>query len=148
MSLFKIKGTILGSAIGDALGAPLEILTKDVIEKNFPTFTHKNPKYVLPLPGRRQDAGYKAGEWTDDTQLMLPIIEAIIEEGHLNPNTIANKYTTVFISEPLRGWGRSTIKSVENLCAANSWLVSSDEGLGIGNGAAMKSAPLGIYLHY
>src|SRR5690606_1254487 len=141
----KVIGTILGSAIGDALGAPLEIYTKEFIAENFPNFK-ENGVYVdcLPDSSRKKD-GHQKGQWTDDTQLMLPMLDAYLEDECFNPNTIANKYLTEFLKGP-RGWGRSTIKAVENLAISESWMHSADHGLGIGNGAAMKAAPLGIYL--
>lgn len=135
----KFRGAIIGTAIGDALGAPLETMWADDIAKNYPQFNEETCEYVSK--GAR-----KKGEWTDDTQLMIPTAWSIIFKSGIHPADIAQQYVELTKNEEKRGWGRSTIQSVQRLSEGSQWFEASEESLGIGNGAAMKAAPLGLTL--
>lgn len=142
----KYIGTILGSAIGDALGAPLEMMWKQDIAKACPDFI-KNKDYVAAPSGtRRAKEGWESGKWTDDTQLMIPVGWSVIYKGGIDIQDISEQYVSIFNTEELRGWGRSTIASVTKLTKGVYWSEASDEVYGTGNGAAMKAAPLGLVL--
>lgn len=143
----KFVGCIVGAAIGDALGAPLESLSKEAIDKHFKHFNYEKCDYVEPLKGsRRIEEGVMKGMYTDDSQLTRATIWSIIYKGGINPQDIADQYAHVFQTEILRGWGRSTIQSVESFISGKPWHEAAQESVGIGNGCAMKAAPLGLVL--
>ena len=66
MELDRYRGSILGLATGDALGAPLEF---------------KRPGSFEPVSGMTDGGafGLRAGQWTDDTSLALCLSESLIE---------------------------------------------------------------------
>ena len=61
-------GAIVGLAVGDALGAPVEFCRRDTFE---------------PVTGMRAGGYFKlpAGAWTDDTAMALCLAESLIEQG-------------------------------------------------------------------
>lgn len=59
----RIRGALLGLAVGDALGAPLEAATPDEAARAV--------RRGLEMTGGR------AGEWTDDTAMALALAESI-----------------------------------------------------------------------
>ena len=64
----KIKGSLYGFAIGDAMGATTEFMTKESIKKQYCKVTDIIGGGWLHL---------KSGEVTDDTQMMLCVCDAI-----------------------------------------------------------------------
>jgi len=142
----RYRGSILGTAIGDALGAPFECMKKEDIIKQYPVIY----KYIDPGKVDRQKGLFqnvrKVGQWTDDTQLMRPILWSIICLGYICPQDIAGLSLGVYREEELRGWGKSTRGAIKRLADGVPWTRAADTSLGLGNGVAMKAAPLGCYL--
>ena len=66
MSLDRYRGSILGLAVGDALGAPVEF---------------KRPGSFEPVTGMSSGGafGLRPGQWTDDTSLALCLAESLVE---------------------------------------------------------------------
>ena len=68
----KIRGCLLGVAIGNALGAPFEHLlpgeTNQAIERSGGRIIDIHPYWCCP-----------AGAWTDDTGMTLASVRALIE---------------------------------------------------------------------
>jgi ADP-ribosylglycohydrolase len=143
----KYRGAILGTAIGDALGAPLECLSKDAINKQLPdgNWNYLTPNSIVRPPEIFQNVKTD-GQWTDDTQLMRPILWSLINNNSINPAEIAKLTQKVYENEELRGWGGSTKVSIQRLSKGTPWFRASEFTHGCGNGVAMKAAPLGLYL--
>lgn len=134
----RIRGSILGTAIGDALGAPFEMMSREQISNIICSLTeyHENVAHPELSPG----------QWTDDTQLMRPILWSIIKDNAIVPYGIAQFTKQVFEQEQLRGWSKSVTSAAKRLSRNVPWYDAANESIGVGNGVAMKAAPLGIYL--
>ena len=89
--LDKYIGAIIGTAIGDALGVPMETMWAADIAKTYPTFNWETCDYVAPASGRRLEDGTQKATWSDDTQLSIPIIESIIAKRCIHPADIAKR---------------------------------------------------------
>jgi poly(ADP-ribose) glycohydrolase ARH3 len=124
----------------------MEMMDAAHIENTYPEFNSKACSFVDAKTGRRAKDGYQRGQWTDDTQLMIPIAWSIIRQDSIDPKDIANEYAVLFNKEPRRGWGRSTVAVAERLADGVPWNEAANEAFGKGNGAAMKCAPLGLML--
>jgi len=133
----RIRGAILGTAIGDALGMPAEGLKPESIQKYY----GKIKGFRSPNPKRRRIHDLKRGQWTDDTQLMLAIGESIIECGGINYENIMQRHVEAFSER--RGWGKATTNSVQRYISGAQW---NDSGMidAAGNGPPMKIAPIGV----
>jgi poly(ADP-ribose) glycohydrolase ARH3 len=132
----KYVGAILGTAIGDALGCPMETMSAKDIAIKYPNFGYEDGRYISSLTR-------KAGSWSDDHQLSAATTKSIIKMGCIVPHDIAYEYTK--ISER-RGWGRSTIEAVDRLIDGVPWFDASETVLGIGNGVSMRMASAGLVL--
>ena len=132
----------LGIYIGDALGMPVESWTPARIAE---TYGFVND--FLTPDGHKWFSGQAAGTYTDDTQLSIAVAEGIIEEP-LSMDA-QKKHHVAALKETTSGWGNTTRNAVRNLANGAHWSKSGigGEGSGLGNGVAMKIAPLGAYLY-
>ena len=125
----RFEGCIIGGVIGDAFGSGYE---NEVKEKEDTFYLFGKPEIKEP-------------NWqiTDDTQLTLATIEAIIEDEKINPETIANQLLKYYKQRKIRGIGASTLKSLKELSFGGHWSQVGRRGeYAAGNGAAMRIAPI------
>src|SRR6476620_7648595 len=73
----RFLGCLLGCAVGDALGAPYEGL-----------WSHSIPDAETLLSGFAEFEGFPPGQYTDDTQLSLATVEAILDAGDVIPAVV------------------------------------------------------------
>src|SRR5437868_7992566 len=86
----RARGCLLGLAVGDALGAPLEGLSPQQIRAHYGTVDDyvdgvrawKKKPYRWRLPGL----------YTDDTQQALALADCLIERGRIDPGHLAETY--------------------------------------------------------
>lgn len=83
-----IRSCLLGGAIGDALGMPLEQLPETIVRENFtiPIEHYNDPVEGAPC----YRFGLKKGMYTDDTQAVRASAREIAKHGSLSPTIIAN----------------------------------------------------------
>lgn len=76
----RCRGTLIGLAVGDALGAAVEFMS---------------PGSFAPVTGYRTGGphGLEAGEWTDDTSMALALADSIASSGW-NLNDQATRYAS------------------------------------------------------
>lgn len=75
----KAIGTVVGSIVGDALGAPLEFSRRDVK----PKVTSMLGGGVFNLP---------IGGWTDDTSMILAAMKSLIDSRGFNPSNMQENF--------------------------------------------------------
>lgn len=101
----KIKGAIYGQAIGDALGLGTEFMDDSFMKLAYPQgFCHYDQIFQDEHRCR-----WKKGEWTDDTDMMLCIANAIIKDKGVKLTTIANNFKAWASGVPM-GIGAQTYK--------------------------------------
>jgi len=83
---------MLGAAIGDALGMPQETLP--------PSLSRLGEGYGKPLR-RHPNEGLRAGQFTDDTQMMLCAAE-LLAEGKFTPKEYGKKLSLMHTARRLR----------------------------------------------
>ena len=150
-------GTLLGCAIGDSLGMPVETWKPEQIRK----YHGRIERLVAPIPPTDKDGkvvskdeygkirpirDFKKGEYTDDTILTLALAESIIEMKGLDLNHIAKTQLEAFQARRQNGgFGWTTKTAFEKLEQSESPLTT---GLheGIGNAPPMKMSPIGLYM--
>jgi ADP-ribosylglycohydrolase len=130
-----VLGALLGTAVGDALGMPIEGLS------------HQNVRtYYLGIKEYRADEQRKdldAGQWTDDTQFTFAVARAYATAGRGDwPQAAADAY--VALQPEARRWGPTTTAAVDRLADG-----TAPEDAGGADrptdGAAMRAAPLGLW---
>lgn len=127
----RFLGSMLGTGLGDALGAPHEggILGWMLWQ----ALSSKEPGLL---------------RWTDDTEMAMGLAESLIERRGLDADHLAKLWAQRM--EPLRGYGPSARKILSLVRAGEDWRLVRrrvfPEG-SYGNGAAMRAAPLGLFYH-
>jgi len=81
-------GCLYGQAIGDALGFASEAMTKEDVRSTYPNGISKYSDIIQD--DRRK--GWPIGFWTDDTEMMLLILDSIVEDNDINLLTLAKKF--------------------------------------------------------
>jgi ADP-ribosyl-[dinitrogen reductase] hydrolase len=136
----RYRGTLLGLAVGDALGAPLEFLDRNEIATRYGA--------VRDMIG----GGWlntQPGEFTDDTQMALAIARSIVRQRGVDPADIANLFLSWFDSHP-KDIGNTTKRSLLHLAAGVPWSEAGKRtlvelgGSAPSNGSLMRSAPIAL----
>lgn len=139
----KVKGMLVGGAIGDALGRPVESMSFAQSCENYPDGI---TDYVSPK-NNKWFKDKKKGVITDDTQLTVSMMKALIRGNGCSMAQIA-RYHVLAMNESMSGWGGSTRDAVKKLAKGVSWLESGKSkkaNRGLGNGAPMKIAPMAAW---
>jgi ADP-ribosylglycohydrolase len=113
-----------GLSVGDALGA----------------------QYFVPgnVPGRLPDGVWP---WTDDTEMACSIVAELRSRGRIDQDALAMAFAQR--CEPYRGYGGGAVVILHEIRDGRPWreaAAAAFDGAGsMGNGAAMRVAPLGAY---
>ena len=137
-------GCLYGQAIGDALGLGSEFMSKDEVIKNYPDGL-KNYDQIIQDAHRRR---WAKGAWTDDTDMMLCILEGF-ENGRFNSHQVAPNFKDWFNGEPM-GIGSHTYKVLcmgdyveqPEMCSKLWWDLSRQQSAA--NGALMRTSVVGL----
>lgn len=144
----RFAGCLLGGAIGDALGMPAEGLTREQIRAAWGWLD----RFADPAPDSLCRT-LRAGQYTDDTQLALLLVESLLDHGTAaepewaaNPEDFGRRVAEWHRrgAHAGRGPGVTCLRAAGNLARGVTW-----EEAGIfaaGNGTAMRAAPLGLWL--
>jgi len=161
MNVEKYSATLVGCAVGDALGMPVESWPKARIKKHCGRITEMmDPIILRDENGERltkDEFGkihhwteiFSKGEYTDDTILTLAIAESIIERGILDLYHITQKQLDIFQEfEQGRskcGFGGTTKAAFANILNGVLPTKSGVKGAP-GTGPPMKMAPVGMWM--
>ncbi len=138
--LSRFRGSLLGLAVGDALGAPVEFEPRG----SFP-----------PITGYRGGGPFNlgAGDWTDDTSLTLCLAESLVERRGFDPRDQVERY--------VRWWreghmsctgncfdiGNTTKWSLQRFIdTGDPYSGPTDPGKA-SNGSLMRLAPVPLFFH-
>ncbi|MFH1440071.1 MAG: ADP-ribosylglycohydrolase family protein [Candidatus Woesearchaeota archaeon] len=139
----RITGCIIGGAIGDALGMPVEGISHQD-RFNFGRIT----KYESPKQGTLASRkGLKAGYYTDDTQMLIQIMKSIIKMHTVDFVDIAEHFRVLYESRKLRLAGRTTQLALKNLYKNIDWKKSGVSD-GAGNNPATRVAPIALFSRF
>ena len=140
----RLSGLILGSAIGDALGMPVEGLDNDQTLRAIHRLGGIR-HFVAPQPHvLRSLRRLRPGCWTDETQLVLEITRSIIEYRTLDYDGVSLAMVRAFENLELRGWDPVTKQGCRRLAQGTHRLRSGKLG-GDGNAVAARIAPIAAW---
>jgi len=143
-ALYKIRSVVLGHAVGDALGVPVEFCSREELDRE-------------PIDGMRGFGSYPyaAGAWSDDTSMSLCALDSLAK-GKIDWDEIMQnfrlwidngEYTSV--GECFDA-GRTCIKAILNYLAFHTPATESggmDENSN-GNGSLMRILPFVLFAEY
>ena len=130
----RFLGCLLGCAVGDALGAPFEGL-----------WSHSIPDESTLLAGVAEFEGYPRGQYTDDTQLSVATVQAIVKAGDVIPAEVARAIARLWKSTSVVGPGGAFTRAAHHFLAHGDWTICGAPLGQAGNGTAMRTAVLGLF---
>ncbi|MDD5382625.1 MAG: ADP-ribosylglycohydrolase family protein [Candidatus Margulisbacteria bacterium] len=136
----RLAGCLLGMAIGDMVGRPLEFLSRDEIRQHFgypvnDLVVSKNPQIAF-------------GQFSDDTELALMLTEAIRPKLGFQPDVFAgylaeHVYQIDTGAVPNHGFGAATMRAGRYLYYGIPW---TESGIDVSTcGPVLRVEPLAIY---
>jgi len=150
----KFKGTMIGSALGDAIGELVLYLHSEGVAKH--KIDHSiTIKSILASIKETDQLKY-----TDDTAMAIGIAESLCGTDYINDDHITERFCANYNYNPGRGYGPNT-ETI--LCMINELHTTRQEATekvnklfhkadhtgegSCGNGAAMRINPAGIFFH-
>ena len=136
----RVVGSIVGLAVGDALGAPFEFRRARDIPSPFPAF-------------ERPWMGHPPGTWTDDTAMARNLWSSLISTGgELDTTDVLRRHLAWLATGPpdvgnltrrVLGWAAQGVPD-----PARRYVEERGPEVSAGNGSVMYCAPLGVaYAH-
>ena len=128
-SIERARLALEGLSLGDAFGQQ---------------FFHADPAWIVKrtLPPR-------PWRWTDDTAMALSIVDVLREFGRIEQNELAERFASRFVADPNRGYGAGAQRILLQIDEGADWRDATRTAFAgqgsMGNGAAMRVAPLGAY---
>jgi len=170
---FRLESSMLGLALGDALGFLVEGLPRNEATKYVEniilegkvceysihkSFGHGHLRYCK----LSKESAFRFGQYTDDTQCCRELMRSIVNNGgKFEPKAYARRLITLFSeSDLLRnksipfdnitgivGYGETTRNSTQNLQDGIPWELAGTFEKSQGNGGCMRVGPIGA-LYY
>ena len=152
MNRNTLFGMVIGGAIGDAWGMPVETWSPERIREVYPNgitnfIPPKDHKWYDPIKT-------PAGTTTDDTQLTIATMKGLISGSKKSGATFSNYMDSIAHEHcmaaraTMDGWGTTTRDAVRRLTNGVRWDQSgktSEANRGTGNGVPMKCSPLAAW---
>ena len=127
----SLQGLAIGDAFGDSFFGNYEQILTHI-------HTRTIPKTTL-------------WEFTDDTVMGIGILQHLQQYGQVQPDQLAQTFALNYNKDPKRGYGATARRLLEDVQAGGDWKILSPavfDGQGsMGNGAAMRAAPLGAFFY-
>lgn len=136
----RFRGTLLGLAAGDALGAPADFLSAEQIAERYGVITEM-------IGGGCHEVD--PGETTDATDMMLCLADSLAETGEFDPQDVMERYRAWFDGAP-RDVSLTVRTVMLSYRAGTSWDLASRRAFEIlgqpvaGNGSLMRCAPIAL----
>jgi ADP-ribosylglycohydrolase len=127
-----MQHSLEGLALGDAFGQQF----------------FRDADFIQPLIDLRKPPPGN-WHWTDDTAMALGVVEILTRQGHADQDALAEVFSRNYMLEPSRGYGAGQHRLMQEIANGVDWREGRHRlfgGMGsLGNGAAMRIAPLGAY---
>ncbi|WNI22456.1 ADP-ribosylglycohydrolase family protein [Streptomyces sp. ITFR-16] len=136
--LAAARRSLEGLALGDAFG-----------ERWFPLF--RTPEQAYEEVRARRTPPEPRWPWTDDTAMARALQRVLDDHGQVDQDRLALSFALAFDADQARGYGHGMHMLLPELPASpGAWRTLAPqlfEGGSLGNGAAMRVAPLGARFH-
>jgi len=129
----RFLGALVGTAIGDAIGADFE--GKSAVE----TAVIEQAADTKPLL-----------TYTDDAHMMIGVAESLEQKQGFDAEHMAHVFVRNYESEPWRGYGSGPPTVFRMIMAGEQWEKAADrlyQSGSYGNGSAMRIAPIALLYH-
>ena len=141
----RFLGTIFGQAVGDALGLSTEFMSKQEVDRFYPNGIEDYSQIVQDNHRRR----WQRGDWTDDTDMMLCILDSFVACQKVDILDIARRFKEWMMNGGM-GIGRHTYNvmalgdytSNPQKAAEIIWKMGKKKAAA--NGAVMRTSVVGL----
>ena len=141
----RFLGTIFGQAVGDALGLSTEFMSKQEVDRFYPNGI-EDYSQIVPDDHRRR---WQKGDWTDDTDMMLCILDSFVACQKVDILDIARRFKEWMMNGGM-GIGRHTYNvmalgdytSNPQKAAEIIWKMGKKKAAA--NGAVMRTSVVGL----
>jgi ADP-ribosylglycohydrolase len=137
----QLAASILGQALGDALGFVVEAEPPDVARAYVDDWLRAG------RAGERSHPQYPFGQYTDDTQLARELLRSFQQARGWDAAVFAARIGELFREQRDVGAGQGTRAAALRLLAGAPWQESGSPAPYAGNGAAMRAGPVGLLFH-
>lgn len=134
----KVKDGIIGLIVGDALGVPVEFMSRETLKAAPITKMEGHGTYNQP-----------AGTWSDDSSMTIATMQSIINKGGIDYEDIMNEFYNWYSKDmytphgDVFDCGITTSHAIINYSNGNSALNCGESGeRSNGNGSLMRILPL------
>ncbi|WP_157155710.1 ADP-ribosylglycohydrolase family protein [Diaminobutyricimonas sp. LJ205] len=141
--LDRAAGVMLATACGDALGAPYEFNSAASVARMLEGLD------AIPMKGGG-GFGWAPGEWTDDTSMAIPLLQAVADAKDLRDESVQDEVVAAWIdwartAPDVGSQTRAVLSGLEPSAAAArvaAKRVHDATGRSAGNGSLMRTAPV------
>ena len=127
-ALLSLEGLSLGDAFGQCFFMPEEMALSAIASRKLPD---------------------RPWCYTDDTVMAIAVVETLEKFGYIDRDYLARAFVKKYQQDPHRGYGSTARRILRQIGEGISWqqaASSAFDGMGsMGNGGAMRSAPIGAY---
>lgn len=134
----RLAGSILGQALGDALGFVVEAQPPQVAREYVAGWLRTG------RASHRSHPQYPFGQYSDDTQLARELLVSFLDQGGWDPADYAHRVAELFRERRDVGAGRGTREAALRLLMGVPWHEAGTPAPYAGNGSAMRAGPLGL----
>jgi len=134
----RLAGSILGQALGDALGFVVEARPAEVAEEYVQQWLRSGRAGELSHPD------FPFGQYSDDTQLARELLLSFQDRGRWDPPAFAGRIAQLFQEGRDVGAGSGTRSAALRLIQGISWNEAGTPPPYAGNGSAIRAGPLGL----
>ena len=133
----KFRGCIIGQAVGDALGMP--------VERQSPQVCQDYVKTLHSSMGAVRHALYAFGQYTDDSQLMRELVLSFVACEDFDPTDYACRIAKLYATVQIVGSSSASTKVAARLSSGVPWQEAGTPAPYARNGGAMRAAPIGLF---
>ena len=136
----RFRGALLGSAVADALAFPYKDYSRPFMQA-----------VLGPLVAdfsRHRSGFFPTGQYTDDTQMALAVVEALLECGDVKGQVIAERLVPLWRDHLIVDRSRACTEAMERIVHGEA--IWSEAGLGpscLEGGALSRVIPIGLWDH-
>ncbi|WP_139193441.1 ADP-ribosylglycohydrolase family protein [Angelakisella massiliensis] len=143
----RILGSLLASAVGDAMGAATELRTKEMIRQRF----GGTVRDIVTPPDDTFARGSAAGSVTDDFSLIYHTATAIADNGGIIDDQAVNRALLSwsedhkFYDQYVGPTTRAAVDKIRGVERENPYAFICCDNAKASNGSAMKISPAGLF---
>ena len=140
----RIKGSLFGFFVGDALGVPVEFIEREELKANKVTEMLEYGTHNQPM-----------GTWSDDSSMVIATIDSLIQNKGISFKSIMDNFLKWYKSGAYTPGGtvfdigNATLSALQKYKNDKTTIIcGSKEIYSNGNGSLMRILPISLYLYY